>query len=166
MHKSCKYIEMDKEPDRSAVIWHIDEVFINAMNTRWFLWCVVDQKSRCLAIYLSLYRDMESAVSALRLAKEFAKQIPDIVVSDEYPVYPRAVRKALGRVKHVQAHFKPIPVRYKGRWFLLSNNRIEGFNSWLRERVTILHGFKNDVCMEKYLEGFKRVWNSKFFDFH
>ncbi len=163
MYKSCELLEVDKIENRSVVIWHIDEVFIKAMNTMWFLWCVVDNRSRCLSIYLSLYRDAQSGTEALRLAKEFAKQIPDIVVSDEYPAYPRAIRKALGkRVKHVKAHFEPVPVRFNNTWLLLSNNRIEGFNSWLRQRVTILHGFKNDYYMTKYLEGFQKVWNSKF----
>ena len=158
---------MDKILHRPVVIWHIDEVFIKSMNTEWYLWNVIGQDSRCLCIYLSLHRDTGSAVSALQIAKEFAKQTPDIVVSDEYPVYPRAIRKALGRkVKHVKAHFEPVPVRFNNAWLLLSNNRIEGFNSWLRERVTILHGFKNDVYMNRYLEGFKRVWNHKFFDLH
>ena len=155
---------MDKIENRPVVIWHVDEVFINAMNTQWYLWNVVDQRSKCLAIYLSLHRDMLSAISALRLAKEFASQIPDIVVSDYYPAYPKAIRKALGRkVMHAQAHFEPVIVRHQGIVMTLTNNRIEGFNSWLRERVTILHGFKNDYYMEKYLEGFQKVWNRKFF---
>ena len=99
--------------------------------------------------------------------QEFAEQIPDIVVSDEYPAYPRAVRKALGRkVSHVQAHFKAVSVRYKYKWLLLSNNRVEGFNSWLRERITLLHGFKNDFYMQKFLEGFQKVWNANFLVFH
>lgn len=158
---------MVKDAHRSLVIWHIDEVFIHGMNTEWYLWNVVDQDSRCLAIYLSLYRDMESAIAALRLARDFVQQIPDIVVSDEYNAYPRAVRRALGRrVMHVQAHFEPKIVRCKGIVLAITNNRIEGFNSWLRERVTILHGFKNDYYMTKYLEGFQRVWNAKFLCFH
>lgn len=159
-------MEMDSDAHPTFVIWHVDEMFIKAMNTEWYLWNVIDQNSRCLAIHLSLYRDTQSAYSALRFAKESAKHIPDMVVSDEYPVYPRAVRKALGRVRHVQAHFEPVLVRHRGRLLLLTNNRIEGFNSWLRERVTILHGFKNYFYMQRYLEGFMRVWNSKFSVYH
>lgn len=168
--KPCELLEMDKDTHQSLVIWHIDEVFVNAMNTVWYMWCVVDQDSRCLAIYLSLHRDMQSAVSALLMAKEFAEQIPDIVVSDDYDAYPGGIRKAFGwrwKGLHVQAHFEPVIVRHKGFVLSLSNNRIEGFNSWLRERVTILHGFKNDFYMMKYLEGFQKVWNStKFLGFH
>lgn len=161
---------MDKNTHPTIVIWHIDELFINAMNTEWYLWSIIDQSSRCLAICLSLYRDMNSAIQALLAAKEFTKQIPDVIVSDEYSVYPKAVRRAFGwrsGVRHVQAHFEPVLVRHKGIVMALSNNRIEGFNSWLRERITILHGFKNDFYMTKYLEGFQKVWNStKFLFFH
>jgi transposase-like protein len=158
---------MDSHASGSLVIWHIDEMFVKAMNTEWYLWNVVDDNSRCLAIHLSLYRDMQSAVSALLSAKESAKQIPDIVVSDEYNAYPGAIRRAFGwrwKGLHVQAHFKPVIVRHKGYVLSLSNNRIEGFNSWLHERVTLLRGFKNDFYMTKYLEGFRIVWNkTKFF---
>ena len=161
---------MDKNTHQPVVIWHIDEVFIKAMNTEWYLWNVVDQNSRCLAIYLSLHRDMQSCYAALLEAKEFAQQIPDIVVSDDYNAYPGGIRKAFGwrwKGLHVQAHFEPVITRHKGVVLSLSNNRIEGFNSWLRERVTILHGFKNDFYMMKYLEGFQKFCNStKFLGFH
>jgi transposase-like protein len=168
--KPCERVEMDKNAHPTLVIWHIDKVFINAMNTQWYLWNVVDQNSRCLAIHLSLYRDMQSAIRTLCIAKEFAQQIPDIVVSDEFLAYPRAIQKAFGwraKVEHVQAHFKPVIVRHKGIVLAITNNRIEGLNSWLRERVTILHGFKNDFYMERYLQGFQKVWNlDKFLPFH
>ena len=75
--KPYECLEMDTHAPEPVVIWHIDEVFINALNTQWYVWCGVDQKSRCWAIHLSLYRDMKSAIAALRIAKEFAEQRPD-----------------------------------------------------------------------------------------
>ncbi len=157
-------MEMDKK-NHKLIIWHVDEVFVHAFGRFYYLWDVIDQDSKCIEIHLGKTRGMDDCIAALRKAREHG--IPDIIVTDDWVTYPRAIRKVFGKgrgclVKHVQAHFKPVIVRYKGYVLAISNNRIEGFNSWLRNHYSCLRGFKSEKYMNMWLEGFKIVWNSKY----
>jgi len=149
------------------VIWHADEIFIHALKRMYYLWNVIDNNSTCITIHLGRTRGMEDAVRTFVKSRQYG--IPDIIVTDEWNCYPRAIRKVFSvhghcPVRHVQAHFKPVLVRHSNQLLLLTNNRIEGFNSWLRNHYSCLRGFKSERHMEMFLEGFKRVWNSnKFF---
>jgi len=46
------------------------------------------------------------------------------------------------RVKHVKTYFRKELVLHNGRIYALSNNRIEGWNSWFRRIYRGMRGFK------------------------
>lgn len=145
-------------------IWHIDEMFLKANKRMYYMFAVIDSNSNVIALYVSDRRDKLSAIVALRKARWIAGK-PDIIVTDEWNAYPGAIRKVFGmrapKVKHVQAHFEKKLVLHNQKWYSLSNNRIEGWNSWLRRIYRGMRGFKNIVSMQRFLDIFGVLWNLK-----
>ena len=143
-------------------IWHMDEMFIKAKGKMHYLYAVIDDKSNAIALHVSERRDMQSAILCLRKAKYIAGK-PEIIVTDGWQAYPGVIRKAFGRgkVRHVRAHFGKEMVAHKGRIYALSNNRIEGWNSWFRRIYRGMRGFKSIVSMQRFLDIFWVLWNLK-----
>ena len=146
-------------------IWHMDEMFIKTKGRIHYLYAVIDDKSQVIALHVSERRDMHSAVLCLRKAKYIAGK-PEIIVTDGWYAYPKVIRKVFGwrrknRVKHVVAHFRKELVLHNGKTHALSNNRIEGWNSWFRRIYRGMRGFKSLVSFQKFLDIFWMLWNLK-----
>jgi len=144
-------------------IWHADEMYVKALGNWFYLFTVIDSNNNVIALHISKNRDMKSAIHCLRKAKQIAGK-PEIIVTDEWLTYPRAIRKVFGwrrknRVNHVKAHFKKELVIHKGKWYALSNNRIEGWNSWFRPLYRRMRGFKSILSMHKFLDMFVVLYN-------
>ena len=114
-------------------IWHVDEKFVKVKGSKGdfdYLWVVEDDKNSIVAVYVSDKRDAKSAKIVLELAKKRAFKPPDIIVTDGLPGYKQACKKVFGRkTKHIEAHFEAKRFMRKGRYYILSNNRIESLNS-------------------------------------
>lgn len=126
-------------------IWHVDEKFVKVKGCKDFayLWVVIDDKNSMIAVYVSQKRDIASATVALRLAQQRAEKPPDIIVTDGCPSYIKACKKVFGRAtKHVIAHFAAAKFMHKGKYYLLSNNRIESLNSKINLWYKKFRGFK------------------------
>jgi len=126
-------------------IWHVDEKFVKVRGCKDFayLWVVMDDKNSMIAVYVSQKRDIASAKAVLNLAKQRAEKPPDILVTDGCPSYIKACKKIFGRrTKHVVAHFEQAKFMHKGRYFMLSNNRIESLNSKINLWYKKFRGFK------------------------
>ncbi len=145
-------------------VWHMDEMFIKARGRMHCLYAVIDDKGNVIALHVSGKRDMQSAVICLRKAKHIAGK-PDIIVTDGWNAYPRAIRKVFGRkkprVRHAVAHFGKKPVVHKGKVMHMSNNRIEGWNSWFRRIYRGMRGFKSLASFQRFLDVFWVLWNLK-----
>ena len=146
-------------------IWHMDEMFIKAKGKMHYLYAVIDDKSNAIALHVSDKRDKQSAILCLRKAKYIAGK-PEIIVTDGWQAYPNIIRKVFGwsrknNVKHVVAHFRKELVLHKGKWYALSNNRIEGWNSWFRRVYRGMRGFKSIVSFQRFLDIFWVLWNLK-----
>lgn len=144
-------------------IWHMDEMYVKAQGRMNYLYVVIDSNSNVIALHISPYRNMLSVIQCLRKGKYIAGK-PDIVVTDEWNAYPKAIRKVFGwhrktRVKHVKAHFEKKLILHNRVWYALSNNRIEGWNSWFRRIYRGFRGFKSIVSMQKFLDIFGVLWN-------
>ena len=77
-------------------IWHADEMFIKAKGRIHYLYAVIDDKSQLL-FYMSL---REGICIPLFFAWEKPKYIagkPEIIVTDRWYAYPKAIRKVFGR---------------------------------------------------------------------
>ncbi|GEM_PF-2452990 len=126
-------------------IWHVDEKFVKVKGCKDFayLWVVIDDKNSMIAVHVSQKRDITSAIVALQLAKQRAERPPDIIVTDGCPSYIKACKKVFGRAtKHVVAHFAAAKFMHKGKYYLLSNNRIESLNSKINLWYKKFRGFK------------------------
>ena len=61
----------------------------------------------------------------------------------------------------MQAHFEKKLVYNNRRWYSLSNNRIEGWNSLFRRIYRGMRGFKNIKAMQRFLDIFGVLYNLK-----
>ena len=143
-------------------IWHMDEMFIKAQGRMNYLFAVIDSSNNVIALYISKYRSQRAAIQCLRKARCIAGK-PTIIVTDEWLAYPRAIRKVFGRkkpkVRHVKAHFEKKLVYHNDKWYSLSNNRIEGWNSWFRRIYRGFRGFKSIISMQHFLDTFTLLYN-------
>jgi len=153
----CRHLNI-----KFSKIWHVDEMFIKAQCRMNYLFAVIDDRSNVIALHVSDRRDRQSAIICIRKAKWIAGK-PDIIVTDEWPAYTRVIKKVFGRgrVKHVQAHFKKELVWLNNEIYALSNNRIEGWNSWFRRIYRGMRGFKSILSMQRFLDIFGVLWNLK-----
>ena len=142
-------------------VWHVDEMWLHAKSIWYYLYVVIDSNNNLITMYLSPSRDMKSTKACFKQAKQIAGK-PDIICSDGMLSYPRAIRSVFGRkTKHIEAHFKKKTVLNKGSWHQLSNNRIEGWNSWFRPMYRRMRGFKSVNSMNKFLLMFTLLYNLK-----
>lgn len=141
-------------------VWHVDEMFIRANGRMNYLFVVIDDKSNVIALHISERRSKQAAIAALKKARRIAGK-PAIVVTDEWNAYPSAIRKTFGRgkVRHCQAHFKRKRFWHNGSILLLSNNRIEGCNSWLRRIYRGMRGFKSIASAQLFFNAYALFWN-------
>ena len=78
----------------------------------------------------------------------------EIAVTDSCQIYINSV-KILGRkVRHVQAHFKPVGIVHKGKLMKISNNTIERLNSDIDLFLHVFRGLKSFKTAEIWLQGF------------
>lgn len=128
-------------------IWHLDEKFIKvkkSIDDFAYEWVVMDDKNSMIAVHVSDKRDINGARKILEIAKRQAEKPPDIMVTDGLNAYLKACKKVFGRkTKHVRAHFEPERFMHKGRYFILSNNRIESLNSKINLWYKKFRGFKS-----------------------
>ncbi len=151
-------------------VWHVDEMFVKHEERlpngkrRYFdyLWVVLDSKQQLIALYLSNKRDLNAAKAALQKARETAGFVPRVVVSDEYSVYPKAIRAVLRGALHVKAHFETKVFFWQNEAWLLSNNKAESLNSRLRDRLRRRRGLKSLKLGSRFLDCLEAVWNCRF----
>jgi putative transposase len=152
-------------------VWHVDEKFVpngrvpsekyKRGKRKWaYQITVLDSENNVVASYLSSERSTEAVKEALRRAKEEAGFSPDIVVSDKYNAYDRGVNVLGRRTKHVRAHFEGKLVSYGEGVLLLSNNRIERYQSEIAPKIRSMRGIKNLENGDRFFQLYKFVHNS------
>jgi transposase-like protein len=160
-----EYVMQKHKPDFGK-IWHIDELFnkVRGSPSKYgYLFVVTDEKSNLIALYQSDHRDTKSAKIALQKARKNAGFPPDIIVHDGCPIYERAVTIFGRKTKHCQAHFKaePFLLTRDGKQYLyyLSNNVVEHVNSYIREWLHHMRGFKSLEKANKWCKMFLSCYN-------
>jgi transposase-like protein len=139
---------------RISKVWHVDEKFVphkRVPSKRWkrgkrkwaYQITVLDSKNNVVASYLAPERSTEAVKKALRRAKGEAGFSPDIIVTDDCPIYDRGVNVLGRRTRHVRAHFEGKFIPYGKGVVLLSNNRIERYHSEIAPKVRSMRGIKN-----------------------
>jgi transposase-like protein len=102
-----------------------------------FLWNVMDKETRfLLASKVSENRDANGAIAALQLAiKNANDNLPNSINTDAHRSYREGVSTTLPSVDHIAKCEVNKPHA--------NNNRIEGLNGTLRERVKVQRGWKS-----------------------
>ena len=79
--------------------WHLDEVFLNIVGERRYLWRAVDQAGNTLDILVTTKRDKRAAKRILRkLLRDNAK--PRVVVTDKLRSYGASLKELLPHTEH------------------------------------------------------------------
>jgi len=127
-------------------IWHVDEKFVKVRGSKdpfAYLWVVIDDKNNIIAVHVSEERNKEGATIVLNKALHIAGKPPDVLVSDGLHGYKKACKKVFGKkTKHAVSHFEPARFMHQGRYYVLSNNRIESLNSKINLWYKKFRGFK------------------------
>lgn len=137
-------------------IIHCDEKFIKVKGSKdsfAYLFVAKDKFDKIRTIYLANARTKASAkIFFERLIATGNKT--EIAVTDKCQIYVKSV-KILGRkVRHVQAHFKPVRIVHKRKFMKISNNTIERFNSDIDLFLHVFRGLKSFRTANIWLEGF------------
>jgi len=143
-------------------VWHVDEKFIKVRGSKdrhAYLWVVEDSKSNIVAVYVSNRRDIVSAKTVLKLARENSGFESEVLVTDGCQVYKRACRIFGRKCKHVTAHFKAEPLIWKGHSYWLSNNIIERLNSTIELFKHVMRGFKSLLTANIWMKMFAIFYN-------
>jgi len=155
---------------RFSRVWHVDEKFVPHKRVpsekckrgerKWlYQITVLDSRNDVVASYLAPERSTEAAREALRRAREAAGFSPDLVVTDDCPIYDRGVNVLGRRAKHVRAHFEGKLMPYGDGVVLLSNNRIERYHSKLAPKVRSMRGVKNPELGDRFFQVYNFMHN-------
>ena len=90
-------------PVNTVPTWVADEIVVNVGGTNYWLFNVMDSKTRfLLAAYLSTDRNLRAATTALSLARERSATHPEEIKTDGLASYRRALPRAFPTrvVKH------------------------------------------------------------------
>ena len=144
-------------------IWHVDEKFIKVRGSKdpfAYLWVVIDDKNSIIAVHVSEERDIIGATTVLKKARQIAGKPPDVLVSDGLQAYKKSCRKVFGRItKHAVSHFQSTKFMHNGRYYILSNNRIESLNSKINLWYKKFRGFKRMDSANLWCEMWKFFYN-------
>ena len=135
---------------------HIDEKFIKVRGSKddfAYLFIALGTDNKIRAIYLANSRTKESAKELFKRLKQSGNET-EIAITDGCQIYVHSVHWLGRRVRHVQAHFKPVGIVHKGKLMKISNNRIERLNSDLDLFLRVFRGLKSFRTAIIWLQGF------------
>jgi putative transposase len=153
--KAVKAID-DYHPKVSGT-WVADETAIKFNNTLYWIWDIIDTRSRFLiASYLSQNRGTQQAKALMQLALRRTNMTPKKIVTDKLRAYLDGIELTFGAdTKHVQS--SPFEIDN-------DNNIIERFQGTIKDRTKVIRGFKSVETAKVILDGFMLHYN--FFHIH
>ena len=131
--------------------WVADELVLKVGKKKYWLWNIMDRKSRfLLATHLTPLRDAKAAEIVIRKAMETAANTPAEIRSDKLPSYTPAIRKLLPNTKHIQS---------QGLSAEVNNNLSERLQGTIRDRDKVLRAMKTRESGQNYLDGWALDYN-------
>ena len=132
--------------------WVADELFVDVAGKRYYLFNVMDSKTRyLLATHLSPVRTGAAAGAVMRKAREAAGRLPKTIKTDRLRSYEGAIENVFGAdVKHVQSD---------GIRAAVNNNLAERMQGTFRERDKVLRGLKSREAGQAYLDAWGLNYN-------
>jgi len=116
--------------------WHIDETVIKISGKKYWIFAVLDSKTRfVINWYLSKTRSPDAAIQAIQTAIKKAGFKPNRLVSDRHGTY-----QEISKLRPKLAKKSVLVEKFSNK---LSNNRIERFFGTLKARYKRTRGFKS-----------------------
>ena len=133
-------------------IWHADEQMVKTKDKDFiYNWNVMDKETKfVLATHSSRGRSIDDAKKVMLKAKEQAKQIPEVIITDKLPSYQEGISKAF-RNWQSNTHKQVKHISIVGKRSLVNNNLIENHHTHFREFDKVRRGI-NEV--QDYSDGF------------
>ena len=131
--------------------WVADELVVRVGSKKFWLWNVMDAKTRyLLATHLSPRRTQRAAETVFRKALEAAANPPEYVRTDGLGSYPPALQTVLPEAEHRVS---------EGLDAELHNNLSERLQGTIRERDKVLRGLHSRESGQNYLDGWTVDYN-------
>ena len=131
--------------------WVADELQLKVEGRRYWLWSVMDAKTRyILGIHLTPKRSKEAAGVVIRKAVEAAGKHPQFFVSDQLGSYIQPSKLLMPRTKHIAV---------AGLDAKINNNLSERLQGTFRDRTKVARGFKSQETGQAFLEGWVADYN-------
>ena len=143
---------LDKYQPKVGNIWIADETVIHFQGQNYWLWDIIDKKTRfLLASYLSENRGTAQAKKLMELASRRAGNVPSAVITDKLRAYLDGIEIVFGGyTEHIQSG----PFAKED-----DTNEIERMQGTIKDRTKILRGFKTFETAIIILDGFLVHYN-------
>jgi transposase-like protein len=143
---------LDKYQPRVSGIWIADETVIQFNKQNYWLWDIIDKKTRfLLASYLSENRGTKQAQRLMELASKRAGITPNVVITDKLRAYLDGIEVAFGGYTE---HIKSSPFAKED-----DTNVIERMQGTIKDRTKVIRGFKTFETALIILDGFLVHYN-------
>ena len=143
---------LDKYQPKVGNIWIADETVIKFNGQNYWLWDIIDKKTRFLiASYLSENRGTLQAKKLMELASKRAGIAPSAVITDKLRAYLDGIEIVFGGyTEHIQSS----PFADQD-----DTNEIERFQGTIKDRTKVIRGFKTVETALIILDGFLVHYN-------
>ena len=143
---------MENYKPKVSGIWIADETAIKFNGQLYWLWDIIDKKTRfLLASYLSENRGTRQAQRLMEIASKRAGITPNVVITDKLKAYLDGIEIAFGAyTEHIQSS----PFASED-----DTNEIERFQGTVKDRTKVIRGFKTFETALIILDGFLVHYN-------
>jgi transposase-like protein len=125
--------------------WWCDETYVRVGGTWAYLYRAVDEAGRVVDVLLRAHRDLESARAFFRQAIERRGTVPEAIITDKHPAYPRAIREEAPEATHVASGLH----RAVGP----TTKAVERSHVPIKDRVRPMRGLQRIATGQRLLEG-------------
>ena len=144
--------EAEKHIPEVGDTWIADETVLKIGGKKWWLWDIIDEKTRfLLATHLSLTRKTKDAQELMKQASERAGKMPKHIITDKLASYLGGIELEFGAdTKHKQS----------GPFSIENNtNLIERFHGTLKDRLKVMRGLKSPETAHFLIKGWLVFYN-------
>ncbi len=125
--------------------WDTDELKTLFGGEYWWLWSVMDRKTRfILAAHLSRERTIKDAVALFKKAKANANKEPKIIKTDGMRSYADGIKTVFHNTDHVVS---------QGIREEVNNNLSERLQGSFRQRIKTMRGMEKRLTAQEYVDG-------------
>lgn len=134
--------------------WHADETLISVSGRHLRLWALLDSDTRfLLASHLSLKQTNDDACALFKKAKKNTKTVPNEIVTDGLPAYPKAIETVM-----IPISKKPI-IHLHGSLTKAYNNKMERIMGTIKYRTKPMLGLYDEYSADVFSNGFTIYYN-------